>query len=379
MPPRLPAPVPPTQHEITTSYIRRLATLHGLDVNALWRQVTSRQAPRSTRRVVNPEQLAALTGRSPSELAGALPEIRQPQPQWAMFRHQPQSGCHRCDAKHPGGPVIRLLPHHRYVCTRHRTWIGPPDIDGPASDLSMLPAVVNAQYRHLRILHRHGWAATYDAVLTSFMICGHIWSSGVSSDNRGHVQHAWDARAEILIPQDTVRTSFSASRLFAAVYPEAVYLAAIIASPFWRKLASGTVSERLRFNTEISTRVTYPYSDRPESSDAIAHWADSDAWREPSAPLKTYSPGRASAALSPLHGGSVRRHENSALWFSRKRDAGSILLHHRNVLPVIRRAWTPNYERIAGAIWHSRGAFGGRGAEPAQAGEPASPASLTRH
>ena len=46
---------------------------------------------------------------------------------------QPQPGWPRCDARHPGGPVTHLLPHHRYVCTRHRYWVGPPDIDQPAT------------------------------------------------------------------------------------------------------------------------------------------------------------------------------------------------------------------------------------------------------
>ena len=118
--PRLPDSVPPAQHEIAASYIGRLAHLHGLDINALWRCVTEREASAGLRRVVVPERLAAITGRTVHSLAGALPELRTPQPDWAMFRHQPQPGCHHCNAKHPGGEVTRILPHHRYVCTRHR-------------------------------------------------------------------------------------------------------------------------------------------------------------------------------------------------------------------------------------------------------------------
>ena len=34
----------------------------------------------------------------------------------------------RCDARHDDGPAARLLPHYHYVCTRHRYWIGPPDV-----------------------------------------------------------------------------------------------------------------------------------------------------------------------------------------------------------------------------------------------------------
>ncbi|MEU2180983.1 hypothetical protein [Streptomyces thermolilacinus] len=171
---RLPDPVPPARHEVAASYIGRLATLHGLDINDLWVQVTQREKSGGMRRVVVPERLAALTGRSVHALAGAMPELRDPQPDWRMSRHQPQPGCRRCDARHPGGKVTRLLPHHRYVCLRHRAWIGPPDADRSSADLSELPAVVDAQRRHLRLLSRRGWAATYDAVLTAFSFCGHI-------------------------------------------------------------------------------------------------------------------------------------------------------------------------------------------------------------
>jgi hypothetical protein len=45
----------------------------------------------------------------------------------------------------PGGPVLQPLPHHRYVCTRQRIWIGPPDVlDLPYPSLDDLPEVVAA-------------------------------------------------------------------------------------------------------------------------------------------------------------------------------------------------------------------------------------------
>ena len=65
--------------------------------------------------------------------------------------------------------VTRLLPHHRYVCTRHRYWIGPPDVDQPATALDGIDDIVRAQRHHLRLLRRHGPGATYDAVLTGFL------------------------------------------------------------------------------------------------------------------------------------------------------------------------------------------------------------------
>ncbi|MCZ4514003.1 TniQ family protein [Streptomyces sp. ActVer] len=354
---RLPDPVPPARHEIAASYISRLATLHGLDISHLWVQVTQREKSGGMRRIVIPERLAALTGRSVHELAGAMPELRAPQPDWAMFRHTPQAGCHRCDARHPGGRVTRLLPHHRYVCLRHRTWIGPPDADKPAADLSELPAVIKAQHRHLRLRRRRGWARTFDAVLTAFSFCGHIWDAVLVPETPRHVWHTWDARARVLIPDDDDSTAFraySTSKLFAAVYPEAVDLAVIIASPYWRRLADGTTLDRLRFFQEISRRVTYPYKDDPVFGDAIAHWSNTDSWRPPSRPMNTYSPARMKGVIPPLHRAQARRHEKSAHWFGINRKAGSTLLRHNHIRPIITREWRPDYERIEGAIWHSK-------------------------
>lgn len=218
---RLPVAVPPARQETLASYLARLASLHGLDPRELWRQASA-PAPRC----IDPGRLASITGRPPGHLARALPELRDPEPDWQAWRHQPQPRCPRCDARHDGGPVTRLLPHHRYVCTRHKYWIGPPDAGQPATPLGpQLDDIVQAQGRHLRLLRRHGAAATYDAVLTGFLICGHLWA-GRPGEWPGP-WHQWTRRAENLIPPGTEPARFSASRIFAAAYPEAVSLAGL--------------------------------------------------------------------------------------------------------------------------------------------------------
>ncbi|MEV4017071.1 hypothetical protein AB0J35_41915 [Nonomuraea angiospora] len=101
-----------------------------------------------------------------------------------------------------------------------------------------------AQRRHLRLVHRHGWAAAYDAVLTAFMICANLWDKVVDEAEpyAGAValnRIVWNVRSYVFIPPHTERQTFSASRLFAAIYPEAISIAALIASPSWRRLAAG--------------------------------------------------------------------------------------------------------------------------------------------
>ena len=78
-------------------------------------------------------------------------------------------------------------------------------------------------------MRRHGAAAAFDAVLTDFLICEHLWA-----DHRwrnSELMRRWTGRSHDLIPVGCETRKFSASRVFAAVYPEAVDLAAVIALP----------------------------------------------------------------------------------------------------------------------------------------------------
>ena len=359
LPRRLPIAPAPAHLETVASYLARLARLHDLGEDAVWHQA-SVPNPTEIRRRVDLQRLAALTGRPAAHLAGALPELRDPGPHWPAFRHAPQTGCPRCDARHLGGPVFRILPHHRYVCTRHQQWIGPPDINRPGPALHDFPDIVTAQRRHLRLLRRHGWATTYDAVLTGFMICGHLWEQ-TWEERLGpmFLRGLWDSRCYQLIPEGTETQTFSASRVFAAVYPEAVGLAAILASPFWRKTAAGGKRQLARFVEEIGDRIYDPYYLPRDNGDAIAHWIEEDCWRPPSPPPTTFpaAPGHrkpSQLARARRDGNAVIRHEKAIMWVTRKRRPGSVILHHRTVNPVLIREWSTPMEAFAGAIWQSQ-------------------------
>jgi TniQ len=353
-PRRLPIPLPPAHQETISSYLIRLATLHGLDPQELWEPISIPTLLGGRRRTVAGERLADLTGRRAEHLAWALPELRQPAPDWTALRHQGQGGCPRCDARHLGGPVTRLLAHHRYVCTRHRYWIGPPDIDQPATPLAGLDDIVAAQRHHLRLLHRHGCAMVYDAVLTGLMICGHFWNEPVQTPNGAW--NRWTRRADLLIPPGTESGTFSASRLFAAVYPEAVNLAALISSPTWRRLATGDTNQQQRFSTEVAHRLGDLHYQPPGAGDAVTHWMTSDAPRPPSRPTKTFPDTRAHGATRPAttSAQSRQRHDRSSLWFGRHRRGGGIILHHRHIQPVLIREWSTKMDGFAAQIWASR-------------------------
>jgi hypothetical protein len=204
--------------------------------------------------------------------------------------------------------VTHLLPHHRYVCTRHRYWIGPPDIDQPTTALGGLDDIVRAQRHHLRLVHRHGPSATYDAVLTGFLFCGHLWAER-RADGVG-VHREWTRRAEVLIPPGTETATFSASRLFAAVYPQAVRLAGLIASPTWRHRAAGDADQQRQFITEVGRRLDRPHHPG-DGGDAVAHWMMFDCWRPPSRPDRTFPTPASTAQFT--HRRSVQTAETGTI------------------------------------------------------------------
>lgn len=363
---RLPIPAGPARHEIVLSYLTRLTVLHGLPEGELFEHVSttgSADRPSWKRcRVVLAERLAVVTGRPVEHLGLALPELRDPAVDWTAWRHQSQPGCPRCDARHDGGPVRRLLPHHHYVCTRHRYWIGPPDagqLPTPLHD-QVGDQIVAAQHRHNRLLARYGASAVFDAVLTGFLICGHLWNQPPTRDQTTAAGRLWGRRARLLIPIGTETTTYSTSLLFAAVYPEAVSLAELIASSSWRHLAHGDTAQQRVFLTEASRRVGRVVPDPDsERADAIRHWMIFDSHRPSSRPDRTFPETREYAATRPAkpNTASVARTQREARWFAVKRYGGSSILHHRHIRPVLAREWATRMDGIAATISASASLF----------------------
>jgi hypothetical protein len=350
MPTRLPIPAGPARYETIASYLTRLANLHGMPTRELWEPISTPR-PGTNRRDVIADRLAVLVGRARVQLARALPELRDPPPDWAAWRHQPQPGCPRCDARHDGGPVQRLLPHHRYVCLRHRYWIGPPDAGQPGSKLDRgLDAIMRAQRDHQRLVRRHGTAAAYDAVLTGYLFCGHLWDHWLEADTAA--RRRWQQRSETLIPTGTELATFSAARVFAAAYPEAVSLAHVIAAPSWRKMAHGDRDQQQQVLNEIAQRLGRTTTWSSQDSNAITHWMKFDAARPASRPNKTFPDTRDYGTIRPATTSSQshERHDRSAAWFGAKRRGGTVILHHRHIQPVLVREWSAPMDGITATI-----------------------------
>ena len=93
---------------------------------------------------------------------------------------------------------------------------------------------------------------------------------------------------EVLIPPGAESSQVSASRMFAATYPEAVALAGLIASAAWRSLAAGDPAGQQQFTAAIGQRLGRPGYQPGGTNDAIAHWMKYDSWRPPSRPHTTF-------------------------------------------------------------------------------------------
>jgi hypothetical protein len=208
-------------------------------------------------------------------------------------------------------------------------------------------------------MRRHGAALTYDAVLTGFLICGHQWDY----QPRGWdvPWQRWNQRTQALIPAGLEATRFSASRIFAAAYPEAVSLASVISSPRWRSLAAGDAGQRQQLISEIGRRLGHPGYQPPGTGDPIAHWIEYDSWQPPSQPATTYPQTRDHGALRPdsVTQQSLQRQERSAVFFARNRRGGNVILHHRHIRAVLVRDWSPQMDGITATIWASQTTLGG--------------------
>ncbi len=187
--------------------------------------------------------------------------------------------------------------------------------------------------------------------------------------------HRWNSRTAALIAYGAEHHRFTASRIFAAVYPDAVTIAGLIADPAWRQRAAGDYDQRQRLLREIGARLGRPDYQPPDNGDAIAHWIKYDSRQPPSRAHTTFLQTREHGAIRPAttRPNSIERQERSALWFSiRGRRGGTVILHHRHIAPVLVRDWSRPMDGLEATIWVSQNTFDPREHPPqARAGHPA--------
>ncbi|GAA0445148.1 hypothetical protein Acor_80540 [Acrocarpospora corrugata] len=341
---RLPITAPPATGETVKSYLQRLAALNGVDYPEIWDWVSEPEVPGKPRRIVVGPRLADLTGYPADRLGQALPELRKGL-DWQLLRDTPQHPCPQCAARHPGGQVIRLFALHHYACRRHGYWIGPPDIgEGPHLPyLAGLPEVLQAQRRHNRLVRERGPVAAFDGIIHAFRVLTGIWRLGPAETHGTSDWWHWDRRVDLLIPKNQARELFSHSRCYAALYPEAVTIAALLTTPFWRTKATfpfgdADTDDRWDFTAEFGRRIGIEeyYPDDPNHP--VHLWADHHASQPPMGPAKVFldrrrhtSDGTAKTDQRLIDG----HHKSAAIFAKRRFAANALTYHHHTMAPVI--------------------------------------------
>ena len=262
---RLPVPVAPFPTETVTSYVTRLALANHLQMATLADYL---RGPGTTRSRPDPGRLAAATGISRLVLQQALPEL-EPHRLWPL-------GCSRlacrfcAAARGIYSPLRCWATGYPDVCLRHRRWASPTvlNLEGQR-DLGCVPEVLGAAKRHYRLVPEHGLLRARCAYQDALDVT-------LGWARRGWWGRHRDGRLRRLSAAPVVLIGDPA--LHAALYPETVSLACILASPHWVGAAvSADRADRGRFYSEVARRLDLSEYRPAAVGDPLACWVAREA------------------------------------------------------------------------------------------------------
>jgi hypothetical protein len=234
--PALARPVAPIAGETLVSYLTRLADANRLTLAEVLAVLPSW----FTTKINNPDDrarhhtlapatseamnsLARLAGTTPAGLAHALPAFG------AADTNNPlraTTACHKCTAHHGvHEPITVHQPVHHKVCTRHGVWLGDPGL--PHLDVTACPEIITAQYRARRLLRR---CTSHQLTLALLAATSTIPAWPASPDD---IPLHWRHRLLILQTTNHSRDIPADPEIYtnAAIYPDAIALAAAILNP----------------------------------------------------------------------------------------------------------------------------------------------------
>lgn len=248
---RLPRPVAPFPKETLASYLRRLEIANGLPTDRTGISLGIRRGDDIS------SALSELTGRPVRVLQFALPELRSSARRVTpMLRDEPTRPHWACDlcCRRAGinVPVRRWAIHDEVVCLRHRRWLGSAVEDTAEQlDLSAHADVLDARRRHRNLISRSGRVAVHDVYETSARV---VWEWQC----QGRRIPSVNARLDRLRAGKSC--TYLDAELHAALYPAAVALTSLLASPQWRRLAFNADDTCVqRFLQEVAATVADGY------------------------------------------------------------------------------------------------------------------------
>ena len=218
---RLPVPVAPFPAETVSPYVTRLALANHLKPATLADYL---RGPGTTRRRPDPGHLTAATGMSRLVLQQALPSsiltasrLSTGAPGWPVGS-VPRLGA--STARSGAGPWVTRTSVSAIDTGQAPTVL---NVEGQI-DLSRVPEVLGAAKRHYRLVPEHGFLRARCAYQDALDVT-------LGWARRGWWGRHRDRRLRRLSPAPVVLIGDPA--LHAAVYPETVRLACILASPHW--------------------------------------------------------------------------------------------------------------------------------------------------
>jgi TniQ/Domain of unknown function (DUF5655) len=276
----LPIRVPPFPNEAVRSYVRRLEAANHLGVVSLDEHLRVAAAPDGPSLA---QRLGVVSGWPVGVLEHALPELRGFRPVLLTglryrvprgFDQTPRRACRHCVARREiSGEVTCWVPPNLDVCLRHQRWIGPTNQDDADQfDLAPVPEVVAAARRYRRLTRRLGDFR----VESAYPVALHITLRWAERADFG--QHR-DRRLRVLgIDPDRFRLAAHLPAMRAAVYPDTVTLAGLLASPHWLGVAASLDhGDHQRFYAEVARRLRLPDYQPTTGWDPLARWVDRDA------------------------------------------------------------------------------------------------------
>jgi hypothetical protein len=231
----LPRTVTPVLDETLDSYTRRLAHANRLDPHELRDFITGDKRKNA---IFRAEFLAILAGTPVRTLQYAILELCTDQDRATMsLSGRPRPGrrqaqmCRGCAAAAGAKePVTRWRRHEDVLCQRHKRWTEGSGHRWTQPNLAKTPEILGANRLHRRLIRRHGREAALSGFAAAERICA-TWHERSRHDNELH------QLMERLLGPD-----WSADRddpvIAAARYPQAIALARLLASPYWKGLAT---------------------------------------------------------------------------------------------------------------------------------------------
>jgi hypothetical protein len=281
----MPIRVRPYPQETVSSFARRLAVANHLPAGEFLDHIgasksSSRQplAPARSRELhlnkAAASRLAVFSGIPASALKRALPGLSfgsaddRPWRAWVPYRppNRPVRACPVCTVRRQADEILHYQPLHQPICMSHRHWLVGKE-DNRRVELDLLPEVIDAARRHMRLTRRREPAALTRAYRLANRIAQRWF------DHRSFLTPIWNERYDRI----------GATHAYGArviTYPETVGLASLLSSPYWTRLIVRSSSSIPAFLLEAGRRIGHPY---PENlrNDPLWYWAASQSSTTP--------------------------------------------------------------------------------------------------